>query len=1086
MRNSSMKIKIPLIILIILGLVFSGTTGKISGKIIDGRSGEPLVGCNIMIVNSDMGTATDLSGDYAILNIHPGVVDVKAMMIGYESVIVTDVAVGIDKTTRIDLELNVQAIEGSAVTVVAQTKIIQFDVTNSEARITGSEIDAMPVSDVHDVIKLQGGVTQDAGGGIHIRGGRSSEIVYMVDGVSLTDVYDGALSVPVENSNIQELQVISGTFNAEYGRAMSGIINIVTKDGGNDFSFGIKMYSGDKISNNPIYNHVSTYNAGTDRDIEIHANGPIVKNLLSFYSSGRYYSSDGWLGGIDTFTMYGDSIFHDYNGNLVRDLAEPFDDINSNGMWDIDEVFSDLGNDAFDENEPFLDCGVDGLCSGDAGYLGPDYGENNDSREIFEPFTDLGNGEWDDGEPLKTPQFKAMNWREKWSLQNKLTYRLSSMTKFRLNTIFSREKYQNYDHNRQMNQDGRNTDYSEGEFIGFNISHSFSSKTFFDIDISQNRKKFESYLFKDPTDPRYSTPAGFQEIEGDIFPKSVMQQWADNYDFLTLSYAPQESFSRWGISRNRFMRETISKQYKFDLTSQVNNYHQVKLGIDYQDHRLELDDYSLIDSYWGDVIYTALEPELINIPQALKFLGLEEIHGDIPSWIEFWNPSRSYYLNKPKEFSAYIQDKIEYGDMILNFGIRYDYFDPNSFVPTNPHEPYLFNPRNPMLDSLLSDDRINELLNISWGDTSHYVVSIDGLDTTYYTYADYGDYPDQETFEDKKGWFKRTTKKSLISPRLGVAYPISDKGVIHFSYGYFFQIPNFELLFTNPGYKMTETGSTFGIYGNPDLKPQKTLSYELGLQQELIPGIKLEVTGYYRDVRDWVATGIPITLTTIANYYTYVNKDYSNVRGVIFTLFKLYSEHYSWHIDYTFQVAEGSNSAPDEEWGSVESDTNDEPKRMIIPLDWDQSHTLNANLFVGNDNSGATLLFQFGSGYPYTPEFVQGVSSGQNIATSLPQNSRRKPMSINFDLKLYRDIYIKQGGRGRIFMNIQNIFDTKNENTVYGDTGRAGKTIYEANAILREQGSPEPLRPNTIQEYYNRPDWYSTPRNIQFGIELSW
>ncbi|NQU67813.1 MAG: hypothetical protein HQ510_07725, partial [Candidatus Marinimicrobia bacterium] len=221
-------------------------------------------------------------------------------------------------------------------------------------------------------------------------------------------------------------------------------------------------------------------------------------------------------------------------------------------------------------------------------------------------------------------------------------------------------------------------------------------------------------------------------------------------------------------------------------------------------------------------------------------------------------------------------------------------------------------------------------------------------------------------------------------------------------------------------------------------------------------------------------------------YYTYVNKDYSNVRGVIFTLFKLYSEHYSWHIDYTFQVAEGSNSAPDEEWGSVESDTNDEPKRMIIPLDWDQSHTLNANLFVGNDNSGATLLFQLGSGYPYTYQIVQGVSSGQNIATSLPQNSRRKPLSINFDLKLYRDIYIKQGGRGRIFMNIQNIFDTKNENTVYGDTGRAGKTIYEANAILREQGSPEPLRPNTIQEYYNRPDWYSTPRNIQFGIELSW
>jgi len=659
------------------------------------------------------------------------------------------------------------------------------------------------------------------------------------------------------------------------------------------------------------------------------------------------------------------------------------------------------------------------------------------------------------------------------------------MTKIRFNTIVSREKYQNYDHNRQMTQNGRNTDYSEGEFIGINFSHSFSSKIFFDINISQNHKKFQSYLFKDITDSRYSTPAGFQEIGGDIFPKSVLQQWEDNLSNLQLFYAPQESFARWGVSRNRFMRQTTSKQVKFDMTSQINKFNQVKFGMDYQDHRLELDDYALIDNYRGDVTYTAVEPELLNIYQLMQEAGIESPE-NMPSWVKYWNQDRSYYLNTPKEFSAYFQDKIEYGDMILNFGVRYDYFDPNSWVPTNPHEPYIFNPRNPMLDTLLNQGKFDELYNINWGDTSNYVVSIDGMDTTYYTYADYGNYPDISDLKTQKGWFKRTTKKSLISPRLGIAYPISDKGVIHFSYGYFFQIPNFDLLYTNPGYKMTEVGTTFGIYGNPDLEPQKTLSYELGLQQEIVPGIKLEVTGYYRDVRDWVATGIPVALTNIASYYSYVNKDYSNVRGVILTLFKQFNSHYSWHIDYTYQIAEGSNSAPDEEFGAIQSGENREPTRMIIPLDWDQSHTLNANVFVGNDLSGATLLFQFGSGYPYTPEFVQGVNSGQNIATSLVQNSRRKTPTFNFDLKLYRDTYFTRGTRGRIYMNIQNLFDTRNEITVYRDTGRTGKTIHEANAIEREQNTTEPFRPNTIQQYYNRPDWYSSPRNIQIGMEVSW
>ena len=110
-----------------------------------------------------------------------------------------------------------EVIAGSEVVVTAERKLIQFDVTQSEARITSEELNAMPVSEVSDVLRLQGGITQDADGGLHMRGGRSNEISYMVDGVPMSDSYDGGISVQIENDNIQELQVISGTFNAEYG-----------------------------------------------------------------------------------------------------------------------------------------------------------------------------------------------------------------------------------------------------------------------------------------------------------------------------------------------------------------------------------------------------------------------------------------------------------------------------------------------------------------------------------------------------------------------------------------------------------------------------------------------------------------------------------------------------------------------------------------------------------------------------------------------------------------------------------------------------------------------------------------------------
>ena len=207
--------RILAMITVAAGLVSGGTTGKLTGTVKDKNDNTPLAGCNIVILNTDLGTASDPSGEFTILNIAPGVYSVKTMMIGYQSVTVTQIPISVDKTFRLNLSMDVQAVEGKEIIVVADRGVIQFDRTNSESRVTSDVLETMPLTEVSDVIKLQGGITQDEGGGIHIRGGRGSEIVYMVDGMSMTDVYDGGISVTVENDNIQELQVISGNFNAE-------------------------------------------------------------------------------------------------------------------------------------------------------------------------------------------------------------------------------------------------------------------------------------------------------------------------------------------------------------------------------------------------------------------------------------------------------------------------------------------------------------------------------------------------------------------------------------------------------------------------------------------------------------------------------------------------------------------------------------------------------------------------------------------------------------------------------------------------------------------------------------------------------
>lgn len=239
-------------LLVLQNLALAGVGGKLAGTVIS-QEDDAMVGVNVVVEGTYLGTATDENGEYFILNVPPGNYTVKFMMMGYKTAVFQDVRVISDFTSRLNAELEVATLDASEEVYVTATRpLIQRDATATIRVIDADDILAMPVDNFKDVLVTQAGFTTDASGGIHVRGGRTKEILYMIDGVVVRDPMEGDFSGTVNQNAIQEMTVISGTFNAEYGQAMSSVVNIVTKEGGEEFH-GRLEYTTDQLNTYPYH-----------------------------------------------------------------------------------------------------------------------------------------------------------------------------------------------------------------------------------------------------------------------------------------------------------------------------------------------------------------------------------------------------------------------------------------------------------------------------------------------------------------------------------------------------------------------------------------------------------------------------------------------------------------------------------------------------------------------------------------------------------------------------------------------------------------------------------------------------------------
>lgn len=984
-----------LVLLMSYSIVLAGTTGKISGLVTDLETKEPLPGVNIVIEGTSMGAATNVEGNYNILNIPPGTYTLRVSSIGYRTQVVEKVRVSIDLTTNISVSLQETVLEaGTEVTVVAERPLVRTDMTSSLSSVSADEITSLPVQEIRDVLELQAGIVK-SGNDFHIRGGRTGEVAYWVDGVATTDVFGGGMGVTVENSAIEELQVISGTFNAEYGQAMSGIINIITKEGGVRYTGQIKAYAGDYLSNDDKFDVLEKVIPVTDKDGKTRATSTQESPLTQFNPI--------------------------YNGEFSLSGPVPF----------LSNDFSFFVNGRYYQNE---------------GYL---YG-----RDWFTP-------QGLPGDSALVP----MNPHKRYSAQAKFTYKLSNAIKLNYNVF-----YNGYDNDRSYAQNYKYNPYGTSQQIGnsythiFSLNHVLSPTTFYELKVNKFYTESEGYVYKDYNKkPGYLVnvfPDATNGLIGDTLnlanaaEAALFEQYkkdrrsfnyiidpanSEGYIHPDSASTGSYSFLNDGMSMNNSKRHTSYWVGKLDFTSQLNNTHQAKFGAEYRTYELFLDQFTV-------------RPKTSDAGE--QIVPFEPSRPDISSVY------RDYYTRKPTEISAYIQDKIELKEIILNLGLRFDYFDANSVRPVDPSDPNIYSPFK------------NKNKYKDWVDPPS------GLDAIQM--ADYmAQYADKEyTPEERRAFMQQDVDaKMAISPRLGIAYPITDRGVIHFSYGHFFQIPEFQYLYTNADFKLSQGGG-YTTFGNADLEPQKTVMYEIGLQQQLTRDLGIDVTLFYRDVRDWVGTSPLVdTPNPAIKYSNYENKDYENVRGVTLKVEKRYSYNFSARMDYTFQVVEGTYSNPNDAYNAYQN--QQEPRLALIPLNWDQRHTANGSIIYRMQQWTFSMIGRYWTGRPYTPSFATGQIVGGATLVGLKENSSRLPSQKSVDLLINRHFSFSKL-HVDFFINVYNLFDNRDETAVYGDTGTADYTTN----IRPSRVVYDPSRIGTTEEYVKQASWYTAPREVQVGFQL--
>jgi outer membrane receptor protein involved in Fe transport len=915
--------------LLVLPVVsLAGTTGKLSGKVRNEKK-EPLAGVNIRIEGQRLGAITDENGEYVIIGIPAGPQVVRANLLGYAAYVANGVQIVADFSTTLNVELRTEAVQMNEVRVDAERPLLQKDATSTSRYISSDQLQNMPVRGYKDaaaqqtgIVNFQRNIDREANNGptLILRGGRPNETAFYVDGFSQQDPLTGNSTTSINNNAIEEVVILNGGFNAEYGRIMSGVVNVITKEGGEKYGGSLEAVTdnltgyGNKIFNSRVYDY-NLYDGAFG--------GPLApgRDLGSFYLSGQR-------------------------------------------RWQQDRA-------------------------------------PRSNYDVPLPDNTLGG----------------------WTGQGKVALNLNKSMALKLGVLNSNDDWSEYRNSYRFDL-AHTPKYEDNNqsYTGL-FNHKLSATSFYNLGFTyfQTERKRGDGLFFDDI-PAYAAN-GSPQLRDDI-PWFFPGYGGTPGDPLSDSLAA--SAGKTGALFDDYLR----RQSKYvavrgDMTSQMNRYHQLKAGMQFERHELRF-----YQNYFpSNFSPGSLDIDAYGFDQQGQTGELDPLDGP----------------RKPFTASGYLQDKYEKSGIVVNAGVRYDYLNVNAKALKSEDTP--LGPDNVLTEADLTDAK------------------------TY----------------------------SRISPRLGVGFPVTDRMVMHVNWGQFYQQPNLQDLYVSYrflDYKVRK-GGYYVPFGNPNLKPEMTTAYEVGIAQQVSNVAKFDLSVYYKDVKDLVQ------VANIASkpyaFASFRNKDFATLKGVDLGFTVRRTHRVLGTFAYSYSTAKGTGSVSNTQRNIAW--TASQPPHQTSPLDYDQRHKLSVNMDIAWGNSdgpkvgGITpfanvdvnLLYNVATGTPFTQTIVYDEVNQLNLAAQPtgPLNSRFGPTTQSFDFKVTKGFHLVNTQLSA-YIWVLNAFNTNNAITVYTGTGSAYTTGYlntDAGAAVASKLQGEGIDPEAAYQLaLQNQNLFSIPRTIRFGL----
>ena len=879
-------------------LVIAATHGlagnsKITGRITARGTAEPLVSGNVSLthvilsggqeipMDHPLGAASDAEGYYFILNVAPGTYVMKASMIGYAPEIQRLVRVESDRTITVDFALTPSDVEVEGVVVTAKRDLVRPDVSTTQEIIGTTRLEQMPVLRLDEFVGRVKGVSlvsTTEGNGLSIRGGSIRETDVRMDGISLQDPRTENSYLALNSTTVQEIQVLTGGFEAKYGGIRSGLLNVVTKEGQHE-----RYAASIKVDIAPAHQQHFFGKSPWSDDSWIY----------------RVYAGEYAMGGVpanDATVPVEFSGFKGWRSNNTQDRA--LDSTQKLTLWKLQHPQYDIAP----KPDYFLEGSINGPFPGASL---PFIGDFADRTTFLLGFKY-------ENSQLAFPVGPRDNYID-WNGQLKLTTTLQDNMRLTVNGMYAKI---------QTSSGGRSSSYG-GALVDQASSFGFLNST--ESSVSQqarligganfsqifniSRLQFfdQQYIIGGAKFTHTPSPTLFYTVDlqvgytnQQLRPFSMDTSNADQWVYFTSSrlggrvlrynvptygspnastnfgYDPLNTFAMYGGPQRVDSSYSWVFQLKGDLTTQIGRHHQVEAGFS-----ARLQDLFVYTGTW------------------------------FQSQLSFTPDTWEYYKVTPLDIGAYVQDKLEFEGMVLNAGLRLDYF-------------------NPMKKGYQTSFPLSEDFGKLYSDVYQ---NLPGNSASYIRWTYFRD-----LLDTPPGWPQTENRVQVyLSPRVGVSFPITESSKLYFNYGHFYQRPPISFLYDT----QINLGSV--AVPSPNLDMAKTVSYEFGYEQMLFSDFLVNITAYYKDV-----SGEPLSRSYI-NYYEdnivsrYYADAFKDIRGVELRLerplgrFVTFSAMYDYMVQSTGQtglarVYENRLQARDNELRSPNVTVTDPRPRANINL----------------------------------------------------------------------------------------------------------------------------------------------------------